>query len=68
MTTRQECGDGVSIAMIGDGTNKRHFGNFLGIIFVPPRGGWEWHALNGDWGEVNTDEEAISEIIAAWDR
>ena len=59
MTTKLRIGDATHISMIGDGKTSRHFGNCLGIVMIPPQGGWQWHAINGDWGDVASEAEAI---------
>jgi hypothetical protein len=65
-----ELGDGCSITVVGDNENKksRDIGNFLGVYFIPPQGGFEWWAQNGDCGTCATELEARTEIQNAWRR
>ena len=59
------------ITMVFDGDEKWKAlsrGNFLGIYYIPPQGGWEWVAQNGDTGLVDTQDEALREIVEAWER
>ncbi len=63
MTTALELGeDLVSVTLIGDGTSKKYFGNFIGLFGIPPRGGLFWYAENGNCGYCETKAEAIKEI------
>jgi hypothetical protein len=66
--TRVEVGD---VELVFDGWPPRErpsYGNFLGLFGIPPRGGRAWIAENGDTGYCETDDEAIAEIVAAWER
>lgn len=60
-------GNGISITIVRDGT-KAEKGNFLGMLWMPPQGGYEWYADNGDHGECETEIEALEEIKEAWGR
>ena len=63
MTTALELDEDLAyVTLIGDGTSKKHFGNFIGLFGIPPRGGLFWYAENGDYGYCETKAEAIKEI------
>lgn len=69
MTTKLELSEDLAyVTLIGDGTSKKHFGNFIGLLGIPPRGGRYWFAENGDNGYCETEAEAIKEIIDARSR
>lgn len=64
-------GDLACIETVYDGDPKRQrppFGNYLGLYGIPPAGGYEWHAENGDWGVADSEDEAQREIEKAWSR
>jgi len=66
MTQKVEIGDGVSVELIFDGDSKTILGNFIGIIWSPPRGNRSWWAINGDCEDNYTYKEALKEIESSW--
>lgn len=61
----------AKVTLVYDGQRHREFpnrGNFLGLYYIIPKGGWEWMAENGDHGECGGEEEAMKEIQEAWAR
>lgn len=63
--------DLVNARFVYDGDAKRllpPFGNFLGVVGIPPGGGWYWVAENGDHGECGSEDEAKRELKEAWAR
>lgn len=56
---KRECfniGAGAEITLVKDGAE------IIGIYFIPPKGGWEWHCGNGDWGDATSEDECVAKI------
>jgi len=63
--------DLVRASLVYDGSPFRQgppYGNFLGLVGVPPGGGWYWVAENGDHGKCGSEDEARRELEEAWGR
>lgn len=49
-------GDGASITLVKKGEV------ILGLYFMSPRGGHEWHRADGTWGEARSEDECRARI------
>lgn len=49
-----------------DGRSARRPGNLIGVVGIPPEGGWYFYAAGGDHGAADSEEAAVAEVRDAW--
>lgn len=51
---------------VHDGRSARRPGNLIGVVGIPPEGGWYFYAAGGDHGAADSEEAAVAEVRDAW--